>query len=194
VSGIWDVPWMRGRTGAAGLIGGWSVSATYVVQSGQTWTPLSQANSVGNGDVQVQRALVNPDGTSETGTTVSPVLNSAGDVVGYLAANPNARYVQAGVGVYPDADRNSLRAPGLNTVDLMLMKQFGLGANRRLQFQAQFFNLLNRAQFTAANLLAVDPGLGLNYAFVGSAGFNDIERAGGTGGARMIQLVVKVTY
>jgi hypothetical protein len=194
VSGIWDVPWMRWRTGAAGLIGGWSVSATYVVQSGQTWTPLSQANSVGNGDVQVQRALVNPDGTSETGTTVSPVLNSAGDVVGYLAANPNARYVQAGVGVYPDADRNSLRAPGLNTVDLMLMKQFGLGANRRLQFQAQFFNLLNRAQFTAANLLAVDPGLGLNYAFVGSAGFNDIERAGGTGGARMIQLVVKVTY
>ena len=38
--------------------------------------------------------------------------------------------------------------------------------------------MLNHPQFTAANLLAVDPGLGLNYAFVGSAGFYAAIAAG----------------
>jgi hypothetical protein len=176
------------------VLGGWTVSGSVVVQSGQPWTPLSQANSVGNGDVQVQRALINPNGTSETGTLSTPVRNSAGGIVGFLANNSSARYVQAGVGSFPTAERNSLRAPGLRNVDLLLTKTVGLGGVRRLQFQAHAFNLLNRPQFTAANLLAVDPGLGLNYAFVGSAGFNDIERAGGTGGARIVQLVLKVMF
>lgn len=192
--GLWELPWLRGRPGAAGLLGGWMVSAAYVRQSGQPWTPLSQANSVGNGDVQVQRAIVNPAGTSPTGTRSSPVANSAGAVVGYVANDSNARYVQAGVGSVPTAERNSLRAPGINNLDLMLSKGFDIRGSRQIQFQAHFFNFLNHPQFTAANLLAVDPGLGLNYAFVGSAGFNNIEQAGATGGARIIQLVLKVAF
>jgi Carboxypeptidase regulatory-like domain len=108
VSGLWEVPWLRNDTGAAGrVLGGWTVSATYVAQSGQPWTPLSQANSVGNGDVQVQRAIVNPNGTSDTGTRSTPITNSSGRTVGYLANDPNARYVQAGVGSFPTAERNS---------------------------------------------------------------------------------------
>jgi hypothetical protein len=170
------------------------VSAAYVRQSGQPWTPLSQANSVGNGDVQVQRAIVNASATNATGTRSSPVMNSAGAVVGYLANDPNARFVQAGVGSMPTAERNSLRAPGINNIDLMVSKAFVIGDARQLQFQVHFFNLLNHPQFTAANLLAVDPGLGLNYAFVGSAGFNNIEQAGATGGARLIQLVLKFVF
>jgi hypothetical protein len=194
-SGIWELPWLRRGSGAAArFLGGWTISAAYVLQSGQPWTPLSQANSVGNGDVQVQRAIVNPSGTEPTGTRATPVTNSSGGIVGYLANNPNARHVQAGVGSFPTAERNSLRAPRMNNVDLMVSKAFGFGAGRQLEFQAHFFNLLNHPQFTAANLLAVDPGLGLNYAFVGSAGFNDIENAGGTGGARIVQLVLKARF
>jgi len=194
-SGLWEMPWLRDGSGvAASVLGGWTVSAAYVMQSGQPWTPLSQANSVGNGDVQVQRAIVNPNGSSPTGTRSTPVTNSTGGVVGYLANNPDAQYVQAGVGSFPTAERNSLRAPGINNVDLMLAKAFSIGGTRRLHFQGHFFNLFNHPQFTAANLLAVDPGLGLNYAFVGSAGFNDIENAGATGGARIVQIVLKLTF
>lgn len=193
-SGIWELPWLRGRSGAAGFLGEWTVSAAYVMQSGQPWTPLSQANSLGNGDVQVQRAIVNTAASNATGTRSSPVMNSAGAVVGYVANDPNARFVQAGVGSLPTAKRNSLRAPGINNVDLMLSKGFRIGSSRTVHFQAHFFNLLNHPQFTAANLLAVDPGLGLNYAFVGSAGFNNIEQAGATGGARIVQLVLKLAF
>ncbi len=190
MSGLWDLPF----GGDHPITGNWSVSATYVYQSGVPWTPLSQTNALGNGDVQVQRAIFNASGTSDTGTLVTPVRNSAGATVGYLANDPNARYVQAGVGSFPTAGRNSLRAPGVNNVDMIVTKDFPLGDRRRFQFQAQIFNLFDNDQFTAANLLAVDPGLGLNYSFVGSAGFNDVRRAGGTGGARIVQLAVKFFF
>ena len=144
--------------------------------------------------MQVQRAIVNPNAPNATGTRASPIRNSAGAIVGYLANDPNARYVQALTGSFPTAGRNSLRAPGINNLDLTLIKSFELRGTRRLQFQAQMFNVLNHPQFTAANLLAVDPGLGLNYAFVGSAGFNDMAKAGGTGGARLVQLALKFMF
>jgi hypothetical protein len=195
VSGLWDIPWMRDAEGiAATILGGWTVSGTYTLQSGQTWSALSQTNALGNGDVQVQRTVLNPNGSSDTGTLVDAVVNSSGETVGYVARDSSARYVQAGVGAFPTAERNSLRAPGINNVDLVLSKDFAVGSERRFQFQAHIFNLLNRDQFTAANLLAVDPGLGLNYAFVGSAGFNDIEAAGATGGSRIIQVVLKFMF
>jgi hypothetical protein len=195
LSAVWDLPWLREDRSALGrVLGGWTLSGVYVGQSGQPWTPLSQTNATGNGDVQVQRAIFNPNAPNPTGTRSNPVRNSAGVIVGYVAADPNAQYVQAGVGSFPTAERNSLRAPGINNVDLILSKNIGLGRERRIQFQAHFFNLLNHPQFTGANLLAVDPGLGLNYAFVGSAGFNAIENAGGTGGARVIQLALKLYF
>ena len=191
----WDTPWYRKAPGMAGaILGGWTLAGTYAVSSGQPFTALSIANSVGNGDRQVQRTIFNPKGTSNTGTTVTPVANSSGQTVGYLARDPNARYVQAQTGSYPTAGRNSLRAPGINNADFMIGKNFSLGEERLLQFGTQFFNVFNHPQFTAANLLAVDPGLGLNYAFVGSPSFNNMRQSGGTGGARLVQFILKVLF
>jgi hypothetical protein len=78
----------------------------------------------------------------------------------------------------------------------MITKMFSVREQTRLQFSSQFFNVFNHPQFTAANLLAVDQNLGLNYANVGSATFNVIQdpTTGGTGGARIIQLVLKVLF
>ena len=170
------------------------MSAVYTASSGQPFTAISLANSVGNGDRQVQRTIVNPGATGNTGTTVTPIVNSSGDVVAYLADDPNARYVEAQTGSFPNARRNSLRAPGINNADFMIAKSFGFGEQKRVQIASQFFNLFNHPQFTAANLLAVDQGLGSNYAFVGSPTFNDIKQSGGTGGARLVQLTLKIFF
>jgi hypothetical protein len=40
----------------------------------------------------------------------------------------------------------------------------------------------------------VDPGGGQTYAFVGSQAFDNIRAAGGTGGARNIQLLLKLFF
>jgi len=192
---VWDTPWFRNGSGLShSLLGNWTLAGSYAVSSGQPFTALSVADSEGNGDRQVQRTIINPGVNSNTGTDVTPVTNSGGDVVAYLAANPNARFVRAQTGSFPNATRNSLRAPGINNVDFMVAKNMPFGEQKSFQVGAQFFNLFNHPQFTAANLLAVDPGLGLNYAFVVSTSFNDMKGSGGTGGARLIQFTAKFSF
>jgi hypothetical protein len=195
MSGIWNLPWHSSGTGfSRQLLGGWNVSFTYTASSGTPWTALSLANSVGNGDSTVQRAIINPGGTSNTGTLVTPIKNSSGKTVAYLANNPNARFVQAQTGSFPTAGRNSLRAPGFNNTDFQIKKVFPLHESRNIEFATQFFNLFNHPQFTLANLLAVDAAQGQNYAYVGSSAFNNIVGDGGTGGARIIQFVLKFNF
>lgn len=192
---VWDTPWYSSGSGLAHqALGKWTLSGTYSISSGQPFTALSFTNSVGNGDRQVQRTVFNPNGTSDTGTSSTPITNSTGNVVAYLADGSAARYVQAQTGTFPTASRNSLRAPGISDADFMVAKNFDFGEARRLQFGAQFFNLFNHPQFTAANLLAVDQNLGLNYAFALSPGFNNMKEAGGTGGARLVQLLLKFSF
>ena len=195
MDGVWNLPTLaKSAAPMRLLLGGWVASFTYIASSGTPFTPLSLANSVGNGDSTVQRVVVNPKGTSNIGSLVSQVKNSAGQVVGYLANNPAARFVQAGAGSFPNAGRNVLRAPGVNDTDFQALKRFAIDEKRSVEFAGQFFNLWNHPQFTLANLLAVDPGQGQNYAFVGSAGFNNIQKAGATGGARNIQLILKFVF
>jgi hypothetical protein len=192
---LWETPWYRGSSGVAHrLFADWTLAGTYIISSGQPFTALSLVNAQGNGDSGVQRTVFNPSATENAGTTATPILNSGGDVVAYLASDPNARYVQANAGTFPSAPRNSLRAPGISNADFTVGKNFGFGEQKRLQAGAQFFNLFNHPQFTAANLLAVDPGMGLNYAFVTAPTFNNIKAAGGTGGARITQLFLKVSF
>jgi hypothetical protein len=195
IHAVWDTPWFRSTPGVSRwVLGNWTVAGNYAASSGQPFTALSVANSEGNGDRQVQRTIFNPGGSSNSGSGVTPVSNSGGDVVGYVAVDSTARYVQAQTGSFPTAARNSLRAPGINNIDFSVSKLIPLSERASLQFGAQFFNLVNHPQFTAANLLAVDPGLGLNYAFVLSPSFNDMRGSGGTGGARLIQFTVKLSF
>lgn len=195
IVGIWNLPWYSSGTGLRPeLLGGWSASFTYTASSGTPWTPLSLANSVGNGDSTVQRVIVNPSGTTNTGTLVTPVTNSSGQTVAYLANDSSARFVQAQTGSFPTAGRNTLRAPGVSDTEFQAKKTFSLGESRNFEFAAQFFNLFNHPQFTLANLLAVNPAEGEGYAYVGSSDFNNIVGDGGTGGARIIQFVVKFNF
>jgi len=192
---VYDTPWYRSATGAAHrLLADWTLAGTYVISSGQPFTAISLMNAQGNGDSGVQRTVFNPNGTQNTGTTATAILNSTGGTVAYLANDPTARYVQANPGTFPSAPRNSLRAPGISNADFTVGKNFGFGEQRRLQVAAQFFNLFNHPQFTAANLLAVDPSMGLSYAFVATPAFNNIKASGGTGGARITQLLLKFSF
>jgi hypothetical protein len=192
---VYDTPWYRSSSGVAHrLLADWTVAGTYIISSGQPFTGISLMNAQGNGDSGVQRTVFNPSGTQDIGTTATPILNSSGGTVGYLAKDPSARYVQANPGTFPSAPRNSLRAPGISNADFTIGKNFGFGEQRRLQVGAQFFNLFNHPQFTAANLLAVDPSMGLSYAFVATPAFNNMKASGGTGGARITQLLLKVFF
>ena len=50
-------------------------------------------------------------------------------------------------GTLGNLGRNTLIGPSVFNVDVSLQREFSLGNNRRLQFRAEFFNLMNHPNF-----------------------------------------------
>ena len=101
-----------------------------------------------------------------------------------------------------NAGRNIVRGPGSATLDFSLTKDTPLrfiGENRKLEFRAELFNILNRANFTIPEL---GGGSSDNNAGVVLAGSRDGELPLGTAGkitstntsARQIQFGLKILF
>jgi hypothetical protein len=77
-----------------------------------------------------------------------------------------AAFVLPAPGTYGNLGRGTLSGPGLAAADLSLLKNTHLSERLNLQFRAEFFNLLNRANFGTPNPIvfagsAVSPTAGL---------------------------------
>ena len=97
----------------------------------------------------------NPTNNGDTRNPIRPSVNPAfhGPVI---LGGPN-RYFDANAflppanGTYGNAGRNTLVAPGLAELDASLLKTAALTEKTNLEFRAEFFNLLNRANFGTPN-------------------------------------------
>jgi hypothetical protein len=140
------------------------MSGTFTAESGQKATVLSGIDSNLNGDAAGDRAIRNPNGVRNTGSTVTALCRVAacgtplaGAVVGYLADNPNAEYIRAGAGAITNSARNTLQLSGINNLDFSLFKNFRMGETRRIQIRADFFNVLNHPQYIPGSPNDVQP-------------------------------------
>jgi hypothetical protein len=130
------------------LAGGWSVNTIVTLQSGFPFTPQLSYNPSNNGDTR------NP---------VRPFLNPAINGPVILGSprqwfNPNAFLAPpSNSGFYGNLGRDTLIGPGLATWDLSALKGVTVRERLNLQFRAEFFNLLNRANFNTPNLIAFTP-------------------------------------
>ena len=156
---IYEVPWFNKSESALvrSLLGGFTFSGTYTAESGEKATVLSGIDSNLNGDAAPDRTIVNPSGVRGTGSTVTALTNSAGQIVGYLADNPNAQYIRAGTGAVANASRNTLQLPGINNVDFSIFKNFRFGETRKIQLRADFFNLFNHPQYIPGSPNDIQP-------------------------------------
>ena len=147
---MWEAPWLNHSSHWAvkNLIGNWRLAGTYTAESGEFVTAQSGVDSNLNGDSAGDRTIVNPAGTSNIGSGVTALTNSAGAIVAYLANNPNARYIQAGKGAYANAGRNTIEAPGINNFDLSLAKRINITEHKAFEIRADASNAFNHAQFT----------------------------------------------
>jgi len=144
------------------LVHGWEFGGTYLAESGQPVTPLSGVDSNANGDSAGDRTIINPAGVGLTGSTVNFVCNAgaggatsivtdpstcgSGDdsnIIGYVAANPTARFIQAGVGAKANAGRDTVSTPGLNIWNMSLLKNTKLSERFSLQFRAETYDTFN---------------------------------------------------
>ena len=195
---IYELPWFRHDDShlVRTLLGGFSFAGTYTAESGEKATVLSGTDSNRNGDAAADRAIRNPSGVRGTGSSVTALRNSNGLIVGYLADNPNAEYIQAGFGAVSNSARNTLQLPGINNVDFSLFKNFGFGENRRVQVRADFFNAFNHPQYIPGSPNDVAPVVTTAFAqlnTVTSPIFNKPDRVF-ISNPRTIQLALRLDF
>jgi hypothetical protein len=176
LSPIWQIPLgNNGSRFKKNVLGGWVVSSITSFQTGNPFTLFSSngASESNEGldrpDVvgpiqifknprQVRTFSPNADGIHGSclpATTTGYFFFDPTNVVcsvGPPVGQPNV----AGLGLttggvplfsYGNMGRNVLRGPGINDWDISIMKNFKFTESKSLQFQSNFFNAFNHAQF-----------------------------------------------
>jgi len=82
---------------------------------------------------------------------------ACGPAVAGVPTNPNARYIQAQVGALANSGRNTLQLPPIDNIDLTALKRFSITERFKIEFQAQFFNVLNHPQWVGGFLNDIKP-------------------------------------
>jgi len=151
----YTLPFGQGQSFASNLgdianrfVSGWSVSSIITAQSGFPFTPQLSYNPSNNGDTRNPvRPFLNPSFTG-------PVI--LGKPSQWF--NPNAFIAPPSTGgFYGNLGRDTFIGPGLATWDFSVLKDTRIRERLNLQFRAELFNLLNRANFDTPNLIVFTP-------------------------------------
>jgi hypothetical protein len=143
INGSWALPF-----GAKRRYGGWTVNSIVTMQGGFPFTPQLSYNPSNNGDTRNPvRPFVNP---VFTGPVILGTPNQWFNPAAFLAP-PNSS------GFYGNLGRDTLAGPGLATWDLSFLKDTPIREGLNLQFRAELFNLLNRANFNTPNAIVFTP-------------------------------------
>jgi hypothetical protein len=160
ISEVYELPFGRGKRFGSGLSGwrnglasGWSVNSIVTLQAGFPFTPQLSYNPSNNGDTRNPvRPFVNPDFTG-------PVILGKPE----KWFNPNAFIAPPSTsGFYGNLGRDTSIGPGLATWDFSVLKNITLHERLSLQFRAEFFSLLDRANFNTPNLVVFTPPTATN--------------------------------
>ena len=167
---LYDLPFFKHSNWLMkNVVGNWEFVPVYTYQTGTAVDVQSGVDSNLNADSAGDRAIVNPAGQATVGSNVKALTNSSGDIVAYLATNPNARYIKAGVGTLPTGGRNTAQLPPIDDVDFTIAKSFNFTESKKVQFSARFINLFNHPQYVGGFLSDVEPTNSSN----GNAGNTD---------------------
>lgn len=155
ISAVYELPFGSGKafakdlSGVAnGFVGGWAATSIITLQSGFPLTPQLSYNPSNNGDTRNPvRPFANPAfrGSAVTGNPAQWFNPAA-----FLQPPANS-------GFYGNLGRDTLSGPGLATWDFSALKNTAAGEHLTVQFRAELFNLLNRANFNTPNLIVFTP-------------------------------------
>jgi hypothetical protein len=149
LSAVYALPFAKAAHGLTrAALGGWDVNSIVTIQGGFPFTPQLSYNPSNNGD---SRNPVRPyPNTAFSGPVIEGTPNQWFNPAAFLAP-PNAS------GFYGSLGRDTLIGPGVGTWDLSFMKDFPFSERSKLQFRAELFNVLNRANFNQPNAVVFTP-------------------------------------
>ena len=160
ISALYELPFGEGKLcrgvsagWANSVVSGWSVNSIVTLQDGFPFTPQLSYNPSNNGDTKNPvRAFRNPDFTGPV------ILGKPGQWF-----NPNAFIAPPLTGgFFGNLGRDSYIGPSLAGWDFSVMKDTSIREGLRLQFRAEIFNLLDRANFNTPNLIVFTPPTAAN--------------------------------
>jgi hypothetical protein len=143
---VYDLPFGRGRAfgnSISGVVnqifGDWQMSGVFSAATGNYYTAtdtVSVSNSDCGGTVGFYCSRPTVVGNPNTTPCVPGTL-----------FNTCAFVNNTILGTFGDAPRNDIEGPGYITWDTSLVKQFPINEQKRLEFRAEFFNVLNKVNY-----------------------------------------------
>ena len=190
VAYVWDLPIFRGQSNLLGkVLGGWQLNGIYSLQSGAPFSILNGRDRNGDGQTIDRPDIGNPNAPHNTRGIISSSCPGVGNFLNpdtNLCVTRNDVYVvqvAAAAGTtlnLPNAStigRNTERSKIVNNLDMSIFKTFRINENVKIEYRAEFFNVLNHPQQTGVpgrdvtNTQGLDavtgtPGRFLNWDFL----------------------------
>ena len=201
----YEIP--RWTKGLERLTGGWQVSGSLSIQSGAPFHVNLFDDYNGTGEYFPRPDLVG-DPYAGTNAPDSYLNLSAFKVPCTLDPSGDGSAASCLPGSYHfgTLGRNSLRGPGYRNFDLALVKTTKVNERLKIQFRAEFFNVLNHPNFGSplypgysadASWNGIDPQTGRGIGFLPLTVTPDVGLGNpflGGGGPRNIQLALKLLF
>ena len=199
INASWDLPFGPGHTlfaaanpTARRAVSGWTLAAIANLQTGFPFSPQLGYNPTGSGDTRNPvRPDINPKSTGSLYTHGSTSTRAA------RFFNPNA-FLAPAYGTVGNLGRDTLTGPGYRNLDLSLSKTTEIAEAVRLQFRAEFFNILNHTNLQTPNAVVYSAGptqgtaASQNTTAVSSPTAGVVTSTAGT--SRQIQLGLKLLF
>ena len=174
-----------------GALGGWQLSGNMRFQTGQPFTIEDSSVNASIGEsTRPNRIVTGYDyaGLGKRGVDFPWYAPGAFVAVPSCASRTNCSPNQYGFLPFApgNSGRNILDGPGMQNVDLSLMKNWLLNENarKRFQFRWEVFNVFNHANFQL-------PNRNFNET---AAGYISSTQASGSGGPRIMQFALRYEY
>ncbi|MGH9435660.1 MAG: hypothetical protein ACRD06_06640, partial [Terriglobia bacterium] len=151
MSVVYQLPGWQRQALLRRLTSGWSLSSIYQAQSGMPLT-ISVFGDTANAGTLLGE---NPVRANATGQPIFP----AGTRNATLWFNP-AAFAAPAAYQFGNAGRNTVRGPGMQTMDLALAREFSIVERVKLQMRAEFFNALNHTNLGTPNRYVNEPQFG----------------------------------
>ena len=163
ISHIWEIPWMRNRSGLTGsLLGGWAINGIVQFTSGLPVTVTQSGDSQNTGG-GAPRPNILP-GKSIPRVASTRTIDGWFDTSAFIRSKCDGC---AGEGIYlpgtlgyGNAGVSLFDAPGQKTWDFALFKDFRVKEHHRIQFRWETFNFTNTPQFSAPTRSLGSAGFG----------------------------------
>jgi carboxypeptidase family protein/TonB-dependent receptor-like protein len=157
-SASYPFPFRFNNRAIGAVLGGWEISGTSLIMSGQPLTPQlmfdwSRTGNSGAGDRPDLLPGKSSNPTSGIGTNGIQLGTAEHWFDPYAFGLPNPLGLKTPVpGFYGNLGRNTIIGPKLVNVDFAVFKKFAFREDRDLTFRAEFFNVLNHTNLGQPNL------------------------------------------